>query len=58
MSRNESSRSKLTADNVVGEHRRGNVYLTPSEMEVMTQRWAPCRSLGVYYMWAVAEETG
>lgn len=37
---------------------RGNVYLTPGEMEVLTQRWAPYRSLGVYYMWAVAEETG
>ncbi|KAH8085156.1 hypothetical protein HD553DRAFT_341767 [Filobasidium floriforme] len=37
---------------------KGNVYLTPGEMEVLTQRWAPYRSLGVYYMWAVAEETG
>jgi DNA-3-methyladenine glycosylase II len=49
--------SKFDGD--VSAHRpRGNVYLTPAEMEVLTQRWAPFRSLGVYYMWAVAEETG
>ncbi len=32
-------------------------YLTPGEMEALTKRWAPYRSLGVYYMWAVAEES-
>lgn len=41
-----------------GQNFRGNVYLTPPEMEVLTRRWAPYRSLGVYYMWAVAEDTG
>lgn len=42
----------------LGQNFRGNVYLTPPEMEVLTRRWAPYRSLGVYYMWAVAEDTG
>lgn len=31
-------------------------FLTPSEMEDLTASWAPYRSLGVYYMWALAEE--
>ncbi|KAJ8596603.1 DNA glycosylase [Rhizopogon salebrosus TDB-379] len=31
-------------------------FLTPKEMEDLTASWAPYRSLGVYYMWALAEE--
>ncbi|KAH7888820.1 DNA glycosylase [Phlebopus sp. FC_14] len=31
-------------------------FLTPQEMEVLTEDWVPYRSLGVYYMWALAEE--
>ncbi|KAI0051911.1 DNA glycosylase [Auriscalpium vulgare] len=30
--------------------------LTPKEMEALTEHWRPYRSLGVYYMWALAEE--
>ncbi|KAH7914124.1 DNA glycosylase [Hygrophoropsis aurantiaca] len=30
--------------------------LTPKEMEDLTESWKPYRSLGVYYMWALAEE--
>ncbi|KAG2132442.1 DNA glycosylase [Suillus bovinus] len=32
------------------------VFLTPAEMEGLTASWAPYRSLGVYYMWALSEE--
>ncbi|TCD59784.1 hypothetical protein EIP91_011467, partial [Steccherinum ochraceum] len=32
-------------------------FLTPKEMEELTEVWRPYRSLGVYYMWALAEET-
>ncbi|KZT72197.1 DNA glycosylase [Daedalea quercina L-15889] len=31
------------------------VLLTPKEMEELTDSWRPYRSLGVYYMWALAE---
>ncbi|KAG1777498.1 DNA glycosylase [Suillus placidus] len=31
-------------------------FLTPKEMEDLTASWAPYRSLGVYYMWALSEE--
>ncbi|GJJ06104.1 hypothetical protein Clacol_000293 [Clathrus columnatus] len=31
-------------------------FLTPQEMEDLTASWRPYRSLGVYYMWALAEE--
>ncbi|KAF8580444.1 DNA glycosylase [Ramaria rubella] len=29
-------------------------FLTPKEMEDLTEPWRPYRSLGVYYMWALA----
>ncbi|KAJ3484709.1 hypothetical protein NLI96_g5449 [Meripilus lineatus] len=32
------------------------VYLTAIEIEDLTEIWRPYRSLGVYYMWALAEE--
>ncbi|KAG1730782.1 DNA glycosylase [Suillus lakei] len=32
------------------------VFLTPKEMEDLTGSWAPYRSLGVYYMWALSEK--
>ncbi|EPT04909.1 hypothetical protein FOMPIDRAFT_85468 [Fomitopsis schrenkii] len=31
------------------------VLLTPKEMEELTASWRPYRSLGVFYMWALAE---
>ncbi|KAG1771800.1 DNA glycosylase [Suillus occidentalis] len=31
-------------------------FLTPKEMEDLSASWAPFRSLGVYYMWALSEE--
>ncbi|KAF8625406.1 hypothetical protein AX15_005371 [Amanita polypyramis BW_CC] len=30
-------------------------FLTPLEMEEMTESWKPYRSLGVYYMWSLSE---
>lgn len=35
---------------------RGGAYLTPREMEVLTDAWKPYRSLGVYYMWPAGED--
>jgi 3-methyladenine DNA glycosylase/8-oxoguanine DNA glycosylase len=34
---------------------RGGAYLTPAEMDVLTEGWQPYRSLGVYYTWAIAD---
>lgn len=34
---------------------RGGAYLTPEEMDVLTEGWAPYKSLGVYYTWAIAD---
>jgi len=31
-------------------------FLTPKEMEDLTECWKPYRSLGVYFMWRLAEE--
>lgn len=35
---------------------RGGAYLTPKEMEALTEGWRPYRSLAVFYMWPVAGE--
>ena len=35
---------------------RGGAYLTPKEMEALTEGWRPHRSLGVYYMWPAGED--
>ncbi|GHJ89914.1 hypothetical protein NliqN6_6316 [Naganishia liquefaciens] len=40
-----------------GKKPKGGAYLSPAEMAHLTQNWAPYRSLGVYYMWAVEEES-
>jgi 3-methyladenine DNA glycosylase/8-oxoguanine DNA glycosylase len=34
---------------------RGGAYLTPAEMDALTEGWKPYRSLGVYYTWAIAD---
>ncbi|WWC94349.1 hypothetical protein V866_001191 [Kwoniella sp. B9012] len=39
-----------------GKKVKGGMYLTPKEMEDLTQGWRPYRSLGVFYMWPAAEE--
>jgi 3-methyladenine DNA glycosylase/8-oxoguanine DNA glycosylase len=35
--------------------RRRGAYLTPAEMDALTAPWRPYRSVGVYYMWALAD---
>jgi len=39
-----------------GKNKIKGAILTPSEMEALTESWRPYRSIGVYYMWALAEE--
>ncbi|WWC62131.1 uncharacterized protein I303_104722 [Kwoniella dejecticola CBS 10117] len=39
-----------------GKKVKGGMYLTPKEMEDLTQGWRPYRSLAVFYMWPAAEE--
>ncbi|KAF9268857.1 DNA glycosylase [Marasmius fiardii PR-910] len=38
-----------------GKKKVKGAFLTPNEMEELTESWRPYRSLGVYYMWALAE---
>lgn len=33
-------------------------FLSPQEMTDLTETWKPYRSLGVYYMWSLADPTG
>ncbi|PCH43456.1 DNA glycosylase [Wolfiporia cocos MD-104 SS10] len=37
-----------------GKKKIKGALLTPGEMEALTDAWRPYRSLGVYYMWALA----
>lgn len=46
-----SLRSRLNGKNKV----KGAI-MTPREMEELTESWRPYRSIGVYYMWRLAEE--
>ncbi|KAH9998439.1 DNA glycosylase [Russula compacta] len=39
-----------------GKKKIKGAILTPSEMEALTEPWRPYRSIGVYYMWRLAEE--
>ncbi|TFK75455.1 DNA glycosylase [Pluteus cervinus] len=38
-----------------GKKKIKGALLTPQEMEDLTESWKPYRSLGVYYMWSLAE---
>ncbi|THH07981.1 hypothetical protein EW145_g3020 [Phellinidium pouzarii] len=38
-----------------GKKKIKGALLTPNEMEELTEIWKPYRSLGVFYMWALAE---
>jgi DNA-3-methyladenine glycosylase II len=38
-----------------GKKAKGNVYLTPAEMEILAAPWAPFRSIAVYMMWALVD---
>ncbi|KAF8070182.1 DNA glycosylase [Lyophyllum atratum] len=37
-----------------GKKKIKGAFLTPKEMEDLTESWRPFRSLGVYYMWSMA----
>ncbi|GLB37107.1 putative DNA glycosylase [Lyophyllum shimeji] len=37
-----------------GKKKIKGAFLTPKEMEDLTESWKPYRSLGVYYMWSMA----
>lgn len=39
-----------------GKKKVKGAIMTPTEMEELTESWRPYRSIGVYYMWALAEE--
>jgi len=39
-----------------GKKKVKGALATPAEMEALTEAWKPYRSLGVYYMWSLAEE--
>ncbi|KDQ57620.1 hypothetical protein JAAARDRAFT_130654 [Jaapia argillacea MUCL 33604] len=41
-----------------GKKKIKGAILTPKEMEDLTEPWRPYRSIGVYYMWSLAEESG
>ncbi|KAF8274437.1 DNA glycosylase [Lactarius quietus] len=47
----DSLRSRLNGKNKV----KGAI-MTPKDMEELTESWRPYRSVGVYYMWRLAEE--
>jgi len=38
-----------------GKKKVKGAFLTPQEMAALTECWKPYRSLGVYYMWSLAE---
>ncbi|KAF8234070.1 DNA glycosylase [Tricholoma matsutake] len=40
-----------------GKKKIKGALLTPKEMEDLTESWKPYRSIGVYYMWSLAEVT-
>ncbi|KAF8326618.1 DNA glycosylase [Cantharellus anzutake] len=40
-----------------GKKPNKNYYVSPEEFEFLTKDWAPYRSLGCYYLWALGEDT-
>lgn len=50
--------SLLAAKDPADEKRRGNIYLTPTEMEELTSEWAPYRSVACWYLWSITDGTG
>ena len=47
---------ELLKSRLAGKKAKGGAYLTPAEMDALTQGWKPYRSLAVYYMWPAGEE--
>lgn len=54
--------SKLT--HAILKHRlsgnkiKGNIYLTPLEMEELSVQWKPYRSVACWYLWSITDGTG
>ncbi|GAA5988903.1 hypothetical protein JCM10908_006219 [Rhodotorula pacifica] len=41
-----------------GKKLKGNIYMTPQEMEEMTAAWVPYRSIACWYLWSLSDGTG
>ncbi|BGP57532.1 hypothetical protein JCM8202v2_005176 [Rhodotorula sphaerocarpa] len=41
-----------------GKKLKGNIYMTPQEMEEMTAAWSPYRSVACWYLWSLSDGTG
>ncbi|GAA5972412.1 hypothetical protein JCM11641_001833 [Rhodosporidiobolus odoratus] len=41
-----------------GKKLKGNIYLTPQEMEELTAAWKPYRSVACWYLWSLSDGTG
>ncbi|KAF8973291.1 DNA glycosylase [Flammula alnicola] len=42
---------------LAGKNKIKGAFLTPQEITALTECWKPYRSIGVYYMWSLAEAT-
>ncbi|KAG8979567.1 hypothetical protein FRB90_008062 [Tulasnella sp. 427] len=43
---------------LAGKKTKKGLYLTPEEMQALTESWAPYRSIGVWFMWSVIDDGG
>ncbi|GAA5901024.1 hypothetical protein JCM6882_006004 [Rhodosporidiobolus microsporus] len=41
-----------------GKKLKGNIYLSPQEMEELTASWRPYRSVACWYLWSLSDGTG
>ncbi|GAA5878381.1 hypothetical protein JCM3774_002816, partial [Rhodotorula dairenensis] len=41
-----------------GKKLKGNIYMTPPEMEELTAAWVPYRSIACWYLWSLSDGTG
>ncbi|GAA6033201.1 hypothetical protein JCM8097_002992 [Rhodosporidiobolus ruineniae] len=41
-----------------GKKLKGNIYLSPLEMEELTEAWRPYRSVACWYLWSLSDGTG
>ncbi|GJN93568.1 hypothetical protein Rhopal_006625-T1 [Rhodotorula paludigena] len=41
-----------------GKKLKGNIYLTPQEMEELSDAWKPYRSVACWYLWSLSDGTG
>ncbi|KAG8864555.1 hypothetical protein FRB96_005058 [Tulasnella sp. 330] len=46
----------MVKSRLAGKKVKKGVFLTPEEMKELTARWAPYRSLAVWYMWSIVDE--